>query len=472
MKKIIYTATIILGAVVTMQSCRDSDLEPTLAQQRIITDAVRSTDDMRATLNGAYDRMSSVYYYGRDYIIYGEVRSDNAYSNANSNKFVTVGQMVMTTNDAYPTDTWYQIYQVIHSANVIANLDLETVSGDVALKNHYLGEALVIRALAHFDLLKLYGQQHVSGAGYMSALGVPYVTELPVGTPITPPRKTVQQVYDLAMADLDRAISLMSSRYDSPSNSHYLSINAAYAIKARIALYFKQYSTALTAAKKVIETNAYNIAESSAFASTFTTDSTKNQIFSIDYNSADYLGNNSLGSIYWGKSYGDIVMLNDLYSKFESTDVRANLFQSEGSAYRNKKYAVVDGSHDVPVIRYEEVILTYAEAALQTGDPTTALTYLNKIPSNRGASAHTSATLDNILLERRKEFAGEGFRFYDLARNDLSLPLVDATKQTYGTYNKTTNRYDTVEYGSYRYAFPIPLREMSANAYMIQNKNY
>ena len=368
----------------------------------------------------------------------------------------------MINSDGYASDTWNRIYMVINSANVIANLDLNKITGDTNLKNHYLGEALVVRALAHFDLLKLYGQQHVTGKGYMSALGIPYIKNLEYGVAITPKRNTVQEVYDFAIADLDKAISLMSSKND--TNNHYLSLNAAYAIKARIALYFKQYTVARDAAKHVIDSGVYKIAGSSDFASTFTTDATSNQIFSIDYNTADYVGNNSLGAIYWGPSYGDIVMLNDLYSKYETADVRKSLLkdQSAGETYRNRKFATVNGIEDIPVIRYEEVILTYAEAALKTGDTSNALTYLNMIPSNRGGSPYTSATLDNILLERRKEFAGEGFRFYDLARTDQSLPLVDSARQTYGSIN----------YGSHKYAFPIPLTEITANAYMIQNEGY
>lgn len=471
MKRIVYIASVVLGTTLSLQSCRDSDLEPTLVQQKMTADALNTTSDMRAALNGAYDRMSSMYYYGRDFHIFGEVRSDNAYSDANSNRFVSVGQMVMNTSDGYATDTWVMIYRVINSANMVATLDLGKISGDEALKNHYLGEALVIRALAHFDLLKLYGQQHISGRGEMSALAIPYVNTLEYGVSITPARNTVQEVYDLAMADLDRAISLMSSSYD--TDNHYLSRNAAYAIKARIALYFKQYAVALEAAKQVIDSGKYSVATSGAFAGTFNTDATPNQIFSIDYHSADGLPTNNLASIYLKGNYGDIVMLNDLYSKYEDGDVRASLFEEEaaGNTYRNLKYTSRDGVDDVPVIRYEEVILTYAEAALQTGDSATALTYLNMIPSNRGASSYTSATLDNILLERRKEFAGEGFRFYDLIRTGQDLPIVDADRQTYG-YDAATKTKNPVQYGSYNLAFPIPLSELNANANMVQNFGY
>ena len=132
--------------------------------------------------------------------------------------------------------------------------------------------------------------------------------------------------------------------------------------------------------------------------------------------------------------------------------------------------ATYTGSYDIPVIRYEEVVLIYAESRLLGyGDSTTALTYLNQIASNRGATTYTSATLDNILLERRREFAGEGFRFYDLVRTGRNLPLVDDNLQTYG---QGQNKDQPVLYGSYNLAFPIPLGELRANPNMRQNYNY
>ena len=108
------------------------------------------------------------------------------------------------------------------------------------------------------------------------------------------------------------------------------------------------------------------------------------------------------------------------------------------------------------------MVLTYAEALFRLGDTANALAQLNLIPAKRGAAAYTSATLENILLERRKEFAGEGFRFYDIARNKQDMPLVDDALQTYGT----------VTYGSYKYSFPIPDDEMGANGNMKQNQGY
>lgn len=91
-----------------------------------------------------------------------------------------------------------------------------------------------------------------------------------------------------------------------------------------------------------------------------------------------------------------------------------------------------------------------------------ALAELNKIPANRNAVTYTNATMQNILLERRKELAFEGFRFDDIARTGMDMPLVDNLRQRYGN----------VKFGEYKYAFPIPDAEISANSNVKQNFGY
>lgn len=469
MKKIVYIALALGSLITVLDSCRDSALEPTLAQDKKLEGNVNTVSDLRNLLNGAYNRMSQYEYYGRNYIVYGDVRSDNAFSSAATNRFVQTSEMKLNNTDNDPTETWMRLFNALAPANIVINANRSAISGDTSKINHYIGEAYAIRAMIHFDALKLYGQQDVTGQGGMNALGVPYVTTF--GTAENPSRESAQVVYNRIQADLDTALSLMSTSLDDTS-SHYMTTNAVKALKARVALHFKDYVVADQYAREVINSGNYRVATSFEFASTFNTDSTNNQIFSIANSVNDNIGNNSLANIYQG-SYGDVEFLKDLYDQYESTDVRKSLLTSSGTnRYRMSKYvdATYTGSYDIPVIRYEEVVLIYAESRLLGyGDSTTALTYLNQIASNRGATTYTSATLDNILLERRKEFAGEGFRFYDLVRTERNLPLVDGNLQTYG---QGGHRNQPVPYGSYKLAFPIPLGELRANPNMRQNYNY
>lgn len=463
MKKTIYLALALILSVPTLNSCRDESLEPTLQQSKDLESSINSLEDLKAVLNAGYNRMSGVAYYGRDYIIFGEVRTDNAYSNANSNRFVTPAAMKMTVNDAYSADTWAQIYAAIGTANVVINKDAAQLSGGTTAEiNQIKGEALIMRALAHFDLLKLYGQQHV-GTGGMSALGVPYVTKFRDTESLLPARNTVKEVYDNVLKDLNDAAAMMTASGN--RDAHYFSTHAANALIARVALYFKDYTLAQSAAKKVIDSGVYSVATAANFPSTFNTDFTKNQIFSVAASPTDNLGINGLANIYQATSYGDVVATKNIYDQFATGDVRKTMISSVNGVYRNVgKYPSRDPyKDDIPVIRYEEVVLTYAEALLKNGNAVEALIQLNKIPANRGAALYTVATIENILLERRKELAFEGFRFYDLARNGQDIPYVDI-KQTFGTSD--------VKYGSYNYAFPIPATETGANSNVVQNQGY
>ena len=203
MKKVIYT---LFSTALLATGC--ADLDPTLEQDKSLEGGINSVEDIRSVLNSAYNYMSLREYYGRDVIIFGEVRSDNAYSDANSNRFVSVAKMDMTRTDAYASDTWTRINQTIVSTNVVINADRAKITGDVTTLNHYLGEAYAIRALAHFDLLKLYGQQYQQ-SDRTKALGVPYTKVF--GKAIYPARETVQRTYELIMEDLNAAISNLSA---------------------------------------------------------------------------------------------------------------------------------------------------------------------------------------------------------------------------------------------------------------------
>ncbi|SFI93962.1 RagB/SusD domain-containing protein [Kaistella treverensis] len=463
MRKTIYLALALAFSAPMINSCRDESLDPTLQQSKDLATSINTLEDLTAVLNAGYNRMSQAAYYGRDYIIFGEVRTDNAFSNANSNRFVTPAAMKMTPNDAYAADTWAQIYAVIGSANIAINKDAATITeGTPAEINQIKGEALIMRALAHFDLVKLYGQQHVNGGG-MTALGVPYVTTFRDPANLLPKRNTVQEVYTFALKDLNDALAIMSPTLN--RNSHYFSTHAADAIKARMALYFKDYKLAEESALKVIESGKYKVATASAFPATFNTDNTSNQIFSIAASETDNMGINGLANIYQKSSYGDVAALKDIFDQFAEGDVRKTMITNDGKFYRNSgKYPSRDPyKDDIPVIRYEEVVLTYAEALFRNGKTAEALVYLNMIPANRGAALYTEATLSNILLERRKELAFEGFRFDDLARTGRDIPKVDIS-QTFGP--------TSVPYGSYNYAFPIPNTERGANSNVEQNNGY
>ena len=80
MKNLIKLYSLIFASLLII-SCGDEDLEPTLALDKDTESGIQNAGDLAAVLNSAYNRMTSSGYYMRDFIVMGEARTDNMYSN-------------------------------------------------------------------------------------------------------------------------------------------------------------------------------------------------------------------------------------------------------------------------------------------------------------------------------------------------------------------------------------------------------
>lgn len=468
MKKTKFKAMYLLPLLVLMvfSSCSDDQLNPTLAQDLTVETSVNKYEDLRLLLNGAYDFASNYRYQGRNAIIFGEVRADNVFANANSGRFIDVAQMKMTVNNGDASDFYRYAYKVIANANVV--IGASGVTGDESLIKHAKGEALALRALSHFDLLKVFGQQHVAGQGGLNAPGIIYTKEFK-GSDLFPSRSTVAEVKKFIYDDLDAALGLMSASLNDGSKFS-ITTDAVYAIKSRVATYFGDADIAKVACEAII--NKYSIVSRDVFSSTYLPgNAAPNSIFELAQYPVDNNGINGLANIYTGPAYGDIQVLDQFVADagFDSDDIRSSstMIRTVSGKVRNVgKYPTLGAgayADNIKIIRYEEVVLNYAESLLAS-NPAEALKQLNRIVSNRETTPnlYTAATLDNILAERRKELCFEGFRFDDLARTGKKIPVINSVAQTHGG----------PAYGSYNFAFPIPQVEINANINVKQNFGY
>jgi hypothetical protein len=140
-----------------------------------------------------------------------------------------------------------------------------------------------------------------------------------------------------------------------------------------------------------------------------------------------------------------------------STDARKAMFRTSGTTTYLTKFASAAFLDYIPVIRYSEVLLNYAEAAAKTGDLTKAQELLYAVRHRADATFEfdeadinsTTAIVNTILKERRIELMGEGFRSNDLLRNLLTIP----SKGTAPAISPSQPEY----------IFPIPNAEISAN---------
>ena len=116
-------------------ACGDDDLEPTLALDKDLNTGINSASDLVSVMNSAYDRMTTggqSGYYGQGYIMMGEVRTDNAYSTANSGRYTSASMDHASTGYG----PWSGIYRVIAICNIVIGADISTLSGDQALMTH------------------------------------------------------------------------------------------------------------------------------------------------------------------------------------------------------------------------------------------------------------------------------------------------------------------------------------------------
>lgn len=459
---------VLLLSLAFFSACTADDLDPTLAQAKSVEGSINSVNNLYGILKGTHNILSGSGYYGRDIIATNEVRSDNCFSNANSGRFSTQGEFLYNNNTGF---IWDNAYQVIANANIIINIDLTELTGDQNYGKHLQGQALILRALAHFDLLRTYGQQHDAKSG---TLGVPLVTTFK-GDDLSPSRNSIDEVKTGIYSDLQSAYSMMNSSFD--TSKVFISKNAAKALESRVGIYFGDWVKAKDAALAVINTGSYTIAASNSFVSNWNSAEAANSIFELAYSGSDNLSSNSLPYIYRfpgdaPSGYGDLEVVSTLSNLFEATDVRGENggngilgYQDSGKRLRNMgKYPeTATGSSNIPLMRYEEIILNYAEALFRINPAdANALTYLNMIPNNRGASAYATATEANILLERRKELMFEGFRFDDMMRTGQDVVVIGASQ----------NVKSTLTYPNNLFVYPIPVAETNANSNMKQNEGY
>ncbi len=452
-------AWIIITVLIVLVSCSLNDLDPAVSNEKDIATNIRNLEDLQGIANGIYDRMTVITYYGRNQQIYGEVRADNCFANGRSGRFMSEAAMKVSPDAS--NGPWDAMYAVIASCNIIIGQDPAKLEGDQQKISQVIGQAYIARAMAHFDLLKLYGQQHTGGN-----LGIPYVKFYVTGQ-TAPTRNTVDENRTAIFEDIESGLALMTEA-NNPKTKLQISTFTSLALKARVALYFKEWEKAKSASLAVINSGKFSIVDSANYVASWKSKNNSNSIFELAFSTSDNLGINGLQNIYRGSQYGDIDVLDNLLTVFDEKDVRRSVgmigYETVSGVKRLRnlgKYPSADFSDNVVLFRIEEQYLILAEAKMELGEPD-ALDFLNKIPAKRGAELYSAATKENILKERRREFCFEGFRFDDLMRTGSDIPLVDPVKQTHGG----------PDYGSYNLAFPIPRVELNANSNMVQNNGY
>lgn len=436
MKNIFKIAILSLGIVNIVSSC-SNDFVDREFEQSVIQSDLKSLQEVQSFVRGAYASMRASTYYGRDFTAYGEVRSDEMFSNGGSGYFQTVRTYTMTSSDAYARDTYNQIYTMIAKTNIVIGTDVSKLNGtaqDLQKAEYYQGQAYALRAQGFFDLLRLYGQKYTGGT-----LGV--VTPLKYEPKALKARSTITETEAQIEADFNKALSTMTSRssFDTPSNKTELSINALKVLMSRYYLYKGDYAKVRTLISEVY--SKYNVVARDLYQPSFDytlRGAAPNSIFELEVGTDSSLSTSSYNQILSVNGYKNLVVYASTLSLYATNDIRRNLISSSSnvlylSAGTRGKYLNRTGADNIKMVRYEEALLNGAEAELQPGgDPAKALKYYKDILINRlGTITNsdgtvvsvqqqlndiTSVDLNMIKVERRKELLGEGFRQWDLLR--------------------------------------------------------
>ena len=479
--------------VLSSTSCSDDFLDQTPTDAVTDETATSTVDGLFLVINGIhrllYTRQGSNGRGGKSaMMIQNDALGEDMVMNARANNWwINMASWNDHTN-ANDTDTrhaWRVLYKVVKNANIIIEAAPDA-EGEEEDRNIVVGQAHAYRAFAHFQMVQLYAQRY-DQAGSNSQLGIPIVIDNSIEGQ---PRSTVEEVYAQINADLDEAIPLLQG-YERPFASH-INQYVAMGLKARIALVQGNYAVAAEMAVKARK--EFPLMDSLTYASGFN-----------DYNNGEWMWgghyNEEQGSAFtnfhaWvsrnfdsSNIRGNPKSINSvLYDLMSLTDVRSAVFDPTGEhenlpvgieltsrhrrfPYTNQKFlsfATGDSRGDVPYMRAAEMYLIEAEAKARLGEADAAEA-LFTLASARDAAYQLStntgeALIDEILLQRRWELWGEGFRFFDLKRLNLPLDRNDANHNS-----AVINNLMFIPAGDIRWQWQIPQDEIDANPAIVQN---
>jgi hypothetical protein len=458
-------------------SCtKELDQEPQYAFEDI---EIKSLNEVETILGGVYAKLRSVNYYGSSngssgFSTMPDMLSDNFYETGESlANYSQLSSWYFTSDDAWVEATWQDAYDVIVQANYVITFAEKFKAENPKKANRLKGQALAVRAYVHFDILRYWGESFDRNS---TQWGVAYKEDFDKLT--TPKRLTVKDSYDKIYADLNQALLLLSDvdkAINTSSSKSKIDLTAAKAFAARLNLYSKNYSQAITYATDVIASQPVpSINDTAAYRALWKDVNTYDQLWTVSFDPGQ---GSPADNIYFARgnraSYRATPQIRNAYTV---GDVRPSVFfrilpTNRGTLrdvfvkFLEGRTGLKDGSVNWKVIRLSEVYLIRAEAYAtrnNAGDEALALADLNVIRSARIANyvpgtETGTALLDAIELERSKELLGEGHRFFDLKRTDRDLTRL--------------NTGETLDPTDRSWAWPIPFDEINVSG-MPQNEGY
>jgi len=470
-KKSLY---IIALASFSLLACKDFlDVKPTNSTDSSVT--IQTIADAEVMINGLSQKLIQSTLYGRNMLLYADAKGGDLTIVSQGRGLDALYVFNHSVNTNSYSGFWTDGYNaILQTNNIIKSInELEANGTELDFRN-YKGQALTLRALLHFDLVRLYGKTYTEDP---NSLGIPIVTEL-LPTSAQPLRNTVSEVYTQIEEDLLEAAPLLSKT----KSSGYVNYYANQAILARVYMTMGDFDKALSAAEEIIDSDEYSLYSNNEWVTSWKSQYAKESIYEINIaKDQGDLGTSSL-AFYYMKSRDENALGNFTASDYfldrlnqDETDVRWGVFTEDelGRQASCYKYAgSVDKSGDgkdtytavnIKVIRLSEIYLIAAESALKKSSPDKikAANYLNEIRKRApklALATPASVTEQMILDEKSKELYGEGHRFWDIIRTNKTITFND---EHVGV--NLSHREKSINRTFYKTILPIPQDEMNAN---------
>ncbi len=343
---------------------------------------------------------------------------------------------------------WTPFYKVVQAANILYK-EVDQITDPAfseANKKQYKAEAVFMRAMAYFFLVRLFGD-------------VPYYTNAYNQVPL--PRTNMITVFKNCMADLQLVKDDLPWTYKDPANRGVRAMRGgAIALMMEMNMWCAGFDTANSQAyyraTDALGLEIENIGEAKEGAYTLLPinqtylvmfGSSKEGLFEIQLSnnygevSAErrFKFSNSVAHLPFltstDKTLSELAYRSEYMKKIYPETVAdrrktewfdlADLYDETGKMIIYKFFnraAPSQGDDDNPIIlRYADALLLHAEALAELGDDDSAEILLNRIRARAGADLFPADPgegniKDAIFYERCKELMGEGHYFYDLVR--------------------------------------------------------
>lgn len=394
-----------ITGLLLMAGCEILDVEP---KQSISSETAFTTPaGAQQALLGCYDALQAAGYYGRNFILATELASDNGLATGTILEYKTIVNNAMLADNAVVESIWNAIYTMINRTNNVIRFTPEVKGLTAAQINNINGQARFLRALGHFDLLRLFGDVPLRREPSLSA-----------GPGLNAPRISTTDLYVFILEDLTFAADHITNTQKGMATRE-----AAQALMARIFLYQGEYLKANQMASQVIASSSLSLLND--YGSLFASGSNSEAIFYVDFNAMD---KNRLAEYLLPTSMGgrkevapSPALINGAFSNPADLRALATIGGAPAEPYIKKYSDLATGTDKVYVMRLAEMYLIRAETEARSwGDMAAIRADIDTLRTRAALPGVNANTYHDLLMEiemeRQREFAFEGHRWFDLCR--------------------------------------------------------